>query len=252
MKNTALFRLVKTGILELLREPKTLFFIIVFPLLFLGMFAATNSVAPPTDAISVSLLEFMFPGVLIFALVASGMYGTSTPLIELRKKGTLRLLHITPLRKETFIASQIIVRFLVGILQVILFLFAGFLMDLISVWTILPVFIVSLLGITMILLLGFIFGTLFNSVELAGGVLGGMVAPVLMISGVLFPLYILPDIFVTIAKVIPFTYLADLLRWIMYPEMGAMFPVYINILVLISFTIAFFFIGKRTFNWESV
>lgn len=55
-------------------------------------------------------------------------------------------------------------------------------------------FAVSLLGMAMILTLGFIHGNLFHSVEITSGVFGALVAPILMLSGVLFPLHILPNI----------------------------------------------------------
>lgn len=244
-------QLTKTGLLELVRESRSFFFILIFPLFFLGMFWGMSLIIPPSEELGISLIEFMFPGILILALVSTGILGTSMPLIEMRQKGTIRLLQVTPLKKETFIVSQIIVRFILASVQIILFLVIGFFMDLINFSAIVPMFAASLLGMAMILTFGFIFGSIFKSAEVVGGLIGGLMAPVLMLSGVLFPLYILPSVFETIAKFIPFTYLGDLMRSITLSNLEPMYSSHINIIVVLACTLLFFLIAKYTFKWET-
>lgn len=247
----AIKQLVRMGLLELLREPRTLFFILIFPLMFLGMFWGISLAVPESEDLGFSMIEYMFPGILILALFSTGVLGTSIPLIELRKKGTIRLLQVTPLPKETFIVSQVIVRFILAIAQIILFLIIGFLMNLVTFSVMVPLFLASLLGMAMVLMLGFIFGSIFNSPEVAGGLLGGLFAPVLMLSGVLFPLHILPGAFETFAKFIPFTYIGDLTRSITLPNFETMHSASLNIVVVVGCTLVLYFIAKFTFKWEA-
>ncbi|WP_077706043.1 ABC transporter permease [Virgibacillus dokdonensis] len=250
MKNTSFVKLVKTGYLEIMRDFKTAFFIIIFPVTFLIMFGLMGMLIPNSESMELSFIEFMFPGVLIFALLSTGLFGTTTPLIELRKKGTLKLFQVTPLSKGEFLLSQITIRFIISIIQITLFFSVGFIIQVIQLKHLIPFYGASLLGMCLILPLGFIFGSIFNSVEVSGALLGGISAPVLMLSGVLLPLTIFPDIFEKIAMISPFTYFGDLLRTVMFDSFSPMFPAYINILVLFGSTIVLFYIGKVTFKWR--
>lgn len=249
--SSSIKQIVKTGLLELIREPRSFFFILIFPLFFLAMFWGMSSVMPVSEELGLTFIEYMFPGILILALVTTGVIGTSMPLITMRQQGTIRLLQVTPLTKGLFIVSQIIVRFILASVQIILFLGIGFLMNLVTLSAMLPIIGASLLGMAMILTLGFIIGSIFNSAEVVGGMIGFLMAPVLMLSGVLFPLQILPNVFETIAKFSPFTYLGDLIRSIMLATLEPMHSVYINIIVLIGCTFILFFIAKQTFKWET-
>ncbi len=78
--------LIKTGFNEIIRDPKIFFFIMIFPVMFLGIFAGISSVIHKSKQMNISMLEFMFPGILIFALLSTGLFGTTLPLVEMRKK----------------------------------------------------------------------------------------------------------------------------------------------------------------------
>ncbi|WP_054705692.1 ABC transporter permease [Bacillus sp. JCM 19041] len=248
MSRLILKELTKTSLRELLRDPKNLFLILIFPLLFVIMFAVIEHLTP-TQNEQLSLFEYMFPGILIFSLFSSGLIGTSTPLIEMRKTGTLKLLQVTPLTKSSFIISQIFVRFIIGSLQVLLFLIMGLFLNIIKFSSIIPIFGISLLGLLMILTLGFIFGSLLNSPEVAGALLGGLSAPLLMLSGVLMPLSIYDsNIIDSISMFIPFTYLGDLMRSTMF-DIDPDVPIFLSIIAISAFTIVFYIFAKKTFKW---
>lgn len=251
MESETYKKLVKTGILELVREPKSLFFILIFPLLFLAMFSVMGSIIPKSNSSELSFLEFMFPGILVFALLSTGLFGTAVPLVEMRKNGILRLFQITPLKKGTFIVSQITVRLLLACVQVMVFLLIGLALNLFKINQFFSVLATSLLGMAMILTLGFLLGGIFKSVELTGGLLGALSAPLLMLSGVLLPLRLFPKAFEIVSMFIPITYLGDLIRTVMYPSVESLHPVYINISAMVLFTIIFYFICKVTFKWQN-
>lgn len=85
---------------------------------------------------------------------------------------------------------------------------------------------------------------------MSGAILGGISAPILMLSGVLLPLAIFPDIFEKIVMVSPFTYMGDLLRTVMFDGFLPMYPAYVNILALFGFTCVLFYIARATFKWH--
>lgn len=150
--------LVSTGVKEIYREPKIFFFSLLFPFFFLAMFWGMSMVIDPSVELGLSFIEYLFPGILIFALLSVGFLGTSVPLIEMRQKGILKLLRTTPLDESTFIFSQILVRFILGIMQILIFTILGFIMGLVSFENVIPFIFIGLLGLVMILTLGFLFG----------------------------------------------------------------------------------------------
>jgi ABC-2 type transport system permease protein len=247
----AVTSLVRTGIVEIMRDFKIFFFILIFPVLFLAIFGLVSLAIPKSQELNLSMLDFMFPGILIFALVSTGFFGTSLPLIEMRKAGTMRLLKLTPLTAGEFVVSQIIVRLILAVAQIALFLVLGFLLQIIRVSDVLPLLAVSLIGMIMILNIGFFFGGFMRSVEIAGGILGALAAPLLMFSGVLLPFYILPDILEDIAYFIPFTYFGDALRQILFDNLDSQLNIYLDLLAIIGFSLLFFALTLMTFKWQN-
>ncbi|NWO15012.1 ABC transporter permease [Virgibacillus sp.] len=240
--------LVSTGVKEIYREPKIFFFSLLFPFFFLAMFWGMSMVIDPSVELGLSFIEYLFPGILIFALLSVGFLGTSVPLIEMRQKGILKLLRTTPLDESTFIFSQILVRFILGIMQILIFTILGFIMGLVSFGNVIPFILIGLLGLVMILTLGFLFGGVFNNTEIASGVLSFGIFPLVMLSGAMLPLYILPDAFDTISYFIPFTYLTELFHEVLF-DLDVKLSVFGNIIVLVIISAVFFFLTKLTFRW---
>jgi ABC-2 type transport system permease protein len=101
----------------------------------------------------------------------------------------------------------------------------------------------------MILTLGFLFGGLFNNMEIASGILSFSMVPLLMLSGAMLPLYILPDVIQYVSYIIPFTYLSDLYHQTLYGLNGKVPPM-INILLLFVLSALFFYFTKKSFRWK--
>lgn len=243
--------LIKTGFNEIIRDPKIFFFIMIFPVMFLGIFAGISSVIHKSKQMNISMLEFMFPGILIFALLSTGLFGTTLPLVEMRKNGIMRLLTLTPLTTGQFVISQIIVRLILSVVQITLFLILGMLLKIVTISDLILLLLVSLIGMIMILSLGFLFGGFMSSVEIAGGILGAISAPILMLSGVMMPFYIMPDIVEDLAIFIPFTYMGDALRQILFEHLEGKFSIYTDLAAILGFAVLFFVMTKLSFKWSN-
>ncbi|MFB7155427.1 ABC transporter permease [Lysinibacillus sp. NPDC056232] len=241
--------LISTGLKEIYREPKVFFFTLLFPFFFLLMFGGMSFIIEPSDDLGLSFIEYEFPGILIFALLSVGFLGTSVPLIEMRQKGILKTLRTTPLKESTFIISQIMVRFILGIMQILFFTLLGFIMNFITLSNIVPFILIGMLGLVMILTLGFLFGGLFNNAELASGVLSFGMVPLVMLSGAMLPLYILPDVVKSISYFIPFTYLTELFHQVLF-DLDVKFSILVNLSIIIGVTLIIFYLTKRTFRWR--
>lgn len=240
--------LMISGLKELIREPKILFFTLFFPLFFLVLFYSMSSIMGPSVESGLSFIEYLFPGILIFALISIGFLGTSVPIIEMRQKGILKTFRTTPLKESTFVISQIMVRLILAAVQILIFVIVGVFLDVLNVSNIIPFLLISLLGMCFILILGFLMGGLFNNTELASGVLSVGMMPLIMLSGAMLPLYILPDIFETISYFIPFTYLTDIYHQILFDFDGKL-PILGNISIILGLSIVFYLITIKTFKW---
>lgn len=250
MKEMAIIQnLVVVGLKEITRDPKILFFSMIFPLFFLGLFYGMSFVIPSSEVMEMTMIEFMFPGILMMAFASIGFLGTSVPIIEMRQKGVLKTFRTTPLKENTFVLSQVIVRLVLACIQLVIFVVIGVFLNMIDMSNLLLFLVISLLGICMFLIFGFLFGGLFNHVELASGVLSFLMVPLIMLSGAMLPLYILPDVFQTISYFIPITYLTDIYHQFLFGVEGNI-PIIADVLITIGISVIFYWLTVKTFKWN--
>ncbi|MBV9615922.1 MAG: ABC transporter permease [Ktedonobacteraceae bacterium] len=194
--------------------------------------------------------HYSLPGILVMAFLTLGLFGTAVPLITMRQRGTLRLLGLTPLSPLTFAGAQIIARFLLAVGQLTIVLaISYFALGKFPLANLPGILLSALLGILMILAMGYILGEIIPSPEAAGGLIGGLMTPILLLTGIMLPLSIMPSIFLTMAKFIPFTYLGDALRQQMTGSDLPIAPVVIDNLVILGVTVVLVALAVPLFRW---
>ena len=73
--------------------------------------------------------------------------------------------------------------------------------------------------------------------------------PLMFLSGIFFPLALMPDWLRTIAALLPLTYLGDALRQVMVG--GTPFaPLAVSIAILAGWLVACFAVSARFFKWQ--
>lgn len=247
----ALKQLMLTNLRELIRDKMTFFFVLIFPfvLLFIFFILSLSNSGAAAQAQGFDPLRYLLPGILVMSFTSLGVFGLATPLITLRQRGTLRLLGMTPLSPLTFVIAQVAARFLLAFVQLVAILILSFfILGNVAVGHLPGIFLSALLGILMLFALGYVLGEVIPSPEAAGGLIGGLLAPILMLTGVLLPFSILPDFVLKIARFIPLTYLGDALRQ-QFIGGPAIAPLPIDNLVLFGSTVALFLLAVRLFHW---
>ena len=189
------------------------------------------------------------PAGLMLAFAALALFGTASPLIALRQRGTLRLLRTTPMSRLAFVVGQVPARFGIGLGQ-----FAGAVALAAAAGELggasLPVALVSaLLGLAMLFAAGYLLGGLIRSPEAGNGVLATLVPIGLLLSGVLFPLSQMPPVMRVLAHLNPLTYVGDALRQGFIGVQGS-FPLVLDWTVMAGLCVAFTLVSVRTFRWE--
>jgi ABC-2 type transport system permease protein len=189
------------------------------------------------------------PAGLILAFAALALFGTASPLIALRQRGTLRLLRTTPMSRLAFVVAQAPARFGIGVGQLVAILaFAGLAGQLgdasLGLLT-----ISALLGLAMLFAVGYCLGGVIRSPEAGNGALAAILPVGLMLSGVVIPLAQMPALLRGLAHLNPLTYFGDALRQALIGVQGS-FPLALDWLVMAAVAALLTAVTVRTFRWE--
>ncbi len=217
---------------------------------------ATNTVPPlalQTNSIlshQLTYVDFLVPGILAMALMQLGLFGTATPLVTLRQEQVLRRLGATPLPRWHLLASQVLMRLTIALVQ------TGLILAL-SVWVfkvqiqgnILAVLGLVVLGAVAFVSLGYLVAAISKTVDAANGITSAVNFPMMFLSGIFFPLAALPIFLTPIVRALPLTYLGDALRQVLTGGTPT-FPIWLDLAVLAGWTIACSLLAIRLFKWE--
>lgn len=218
---------------------------------------SVTGVTPPLVLDPVSILtrqlraiDFLAPGILAMALMQLGLFGTATPLVTLRQEQVLRRLGATPLPRWHLLASQVLMRLTIALVQ------TGLILAL-SIWvfkmqiqgSILAVLALVVLGAVAFISLGYLVASISKTVDAANGITSAVNFPMMFLSGIFFPLAALPVFLAPVVRALPLTYLGDALRQIMTGGTPA-FPMWVDLAVLAGWTLICALLAIRLFKWE--
>jgi len=201
------------------------------------------------EAQSISGTAYFVPSILAMALMQLGLFG-AIPLVQQREKLILKRLNATPLRRWTLVGSNVLMRLLIGIVQTLLIVGVGArLFDVAIVGNPIEVALIVALGALMFISLGYVVASFAPTEESANMITSILQFPLMFLSGIFFPLTLMPDWLRTVAALLPLTYLGDALRQVMVG--GAPFaPLAVSLLILAVWLVACFAISARYFKWQ--
>ncbi|HEX6540169.1 MAG TPA: ABC transporter permease [Ktedonobacterales bacterium] len=195
-------------------------------------------------------VDFLVPGILAMALMQLGLFGTATPLVTLRQEGVLRRLGATPLPRWSLLASQVLMRLTIALVQ------TGLILAL-SIWvfniqiqgSILAVLGLVVLGAIAFISLGYLVAAISKTVDAANGITSAVNFPMMFLSGIFFPLAALPVFLTPVVRALPLTYLGDALHQTMAGGTPT-FPMWVDLAVLVAWTVVCALVSIRLFKWE--
>jgi ABC-2 type transport system permease protein len=217
---------------------------------------ATNTVPPlalHTNSIlsqQLTYVDFLVPGILAMALMQLGLFGTATPLVTLRQEQVLRRLGATPLPRWYLLASQVLLRLTIALVQTVLILaLSAWIFKVQIQGSILAVLGLVVLGAVAFVSMGYLVAAISKTVDTANGITSAVNFPMMFLSGIFFPLAALPLFLTPIVRALPLTYLGDALRQIMMGGTPA-FPMWVDLAVLAGWTLVCSLLAVRLFKWE--
>jgi ABC-2 type transport system permease protein len=194
-------------------------------------------------------IDYLVPGILAMALMQLGIFAAA-PLVVDRQNRVLKRLGATPLRRSTLVISTVIFRLLIALGQAALIIAVArlvFHVPMLGNWFFLVG--VILLGTLTFLSLGFLMSAFAKTEETVMPMLMVVQFPMMFLSGIFFPIDMMPDFMRPILNAMPLTYLGDSLRQIMV-DASALHPHYVNLAVLGGWFLVCLVGAVRFFRWE--
>jgi len=212
---------------------------------------ALLSIQPFTTTVSsLRTIDFLLPGILAMALMQLGVMATAPPLVQLREQQILRRLGATPLSRSMLLAAQVCLRLTIGLTQTVLLVLVGslvFHVHIIGNWIVLAGFVI--LGALMFVSLGYLMSGLAKTQDSVTGLSQLVNFPMMFLSGLFFPVDIMPAWIRPVINAMPLTYLADALRQIMVGAIP-LHALWIDLIVLAAWLAVCAILAVRLFRWE--
>jgi ABC-2 type transport system permease protein len=195
-------------------------------------------------------IDFLIPGLLGMNLMGSGIWGLGFAIVDARKKRLLKRLIATPMPRWQFLASFVLSRLTLLVLEVGLLLGFAVLAFGVPLRGSLPVLvIICLLSSLAFASLGLLIASRAQTMEGASGLMNLVMLPMWIFSGVFFSAARFPDQIQPIIQALPLTAVIDALRAnilrgaglaFIAPELGI-----IGVWLLASFALAL-----KLFRWR--
>ncbi len=245
-----LWKLTWIEIKIFLREPLGAFGSIVVPvLIFLGLGrAAGRGLAPPSLAAS----RFIRVDLPVFAslLIALNAVLSLVTIISIyREGGILKRLRATPLRPQTILTAQVLVKLGLTAATLGLMVLAGKRYYPAGVHVPLFSFTIALLISTWsILSIGFLIASIVPTARFAQPIGAIILYPMIAVSGLFVPVASLPPVLHAVTRVLPLTYAVPLLQGIWNGDAWLAHVGDVAALVVVFFVCAA--LSAKVFRWE--
>lgn len=156
--------------------------------------------------------DFLLTGMIALSLAQGGLFGM-VELVEMRRNGVLKRLRMTPVRMGLFGMSSMAVRFILGIVQIILLTLIGVFGFGAKLHIDVPALCIAFfVGSLAFNALGYLISSFSKSMEAYMGVANIASFLMMFMSGIFFPINNLPGWLQSVSGGIPLTYFVNALR----------------------------------------
>ena len=204
-----------------------------------------------STAREVRTIDYLLPGILAMSIMQLGLFATAQPLVALRVQGVLKRLSATPLSRTTLLCAYIAFRLTVALFQTGLCVLIGryaFAVAVVGSWWALSGWL--FLGTLVFISLGFFMAAVSKNEESCIAIGNIINLPMILLSGVFFPVNHLSRVFDYILPLDPLNYLGDAMRQTMVDAI----PIHsatLNAAVLAAWVVVMTGLSVRFFSWES-
>ena len=197
-------------------------------------------------------IDFLLPGLMAFMLMQISIAGSGFNIVEYRRKGILKRLFVTPIQPGEFIAAICMARLIWCLLQLTVILsFAVFMLDVNILGSFASLYFIIILGTVIFLCVGFAIGSLAKTQQAVAAISTIVILPQVFLSGVFFPIKVMPDAVQPIAQLLPLTPVVNSMREIANNGM-TLFEIMPSLLAVGVWIAISFALATRLFVWKEV
>ena len=210
---TASAKLVGLQTKRTLRDPAAVFFMVAFAPLFAVMMGLIFGNEPNPEFGGRGYLDANLVSFAAIVVAISSFVIVPIDIVTQRENGSLRRFRATPLPPLAYIASDVLVRFVISLVSVAGMLAIGvFAFGASPEGNLVSVLLATTLGILSFLAVGYALAALIPSQGVAQAVGNVLVYPLIFLSGAAVPLAVLPEGAQQVARYSPLTQLVELLQ----------------------------------------
>lgn len=206
--------------------------------------------AESTATKGLTRFDYTFAGMLGFTLLSLGIFGPVNVFPRLKQRGVLRRYETTTLKVWQYFIGNVLSNAFIGMLAVaMMFLAALLIFDLNMRGSYLNLLAVVTLGVTMLFGIGLSIGGWAKNENQAAPLSQLVVLPMMFLSGVFFPTFLMPEFLQNIAKYIPLTPVVDAIRMVV-TENASLFDLGPQLAVIGGWMVVIYIIAFKVFRWE--
>ncbi len=197
-------------------------------------------------------VHYLFPGVLAFSIMISGLFATGYTLVLYRQNRFLKKLATTPLPKLVFMLALVSGRSLLVLAQIALMVLAGAVVFDVSfsVSSALATISVGFCGLLAFMGIGFVLACVIRTESLVVDLVSAVNVPFVFLSEIFFPLDALPRPLAVLGEMLPSTAMVRLTRSVvLYGGVdGASLAAGLGLIAV--WTVLSFAVGLKLFRWH--
>jgi len=222
-----------------------------------GMFPANPTIAtlsfyrPPGRVYR--QIDFILPGQLGFSILMAGVFGSAFLFFNLRKGLVLKRISVTPLRRVTLVAGEMLSRLVYQLasfsfmIALGYFLFGFTLVN--GIATVAEMLLFSTLGLVIFMGIGFVISGAVHDESSIAPIANTCTLPQILLCGLFFPIENYPHWMQSFCKVLPLTFFVDGLRKIAF-EGAHIWQIPGPVVGLLAWSGITGFLCIKTFRWE--
>ncbi len=203
-----------------------------------------------TDTKGSTRFDYTFAGLMGFTLLSLGIFGPTTVFPRLKQRGVLRRYHTTTLKVWQYFTGNVISNGITGILAAgLMFVFAVVVFNLNMKGDYISLIAIVVAGVTMLFGIGLALGGWAKNENQAAPLAQLVTLPMLFLSGVFFPTFLMPVWLQAVSRYIPLTPVVEGIRLVV-TEGKTIFELGPQLAIIGVWTVVIYIIAFRVFRWE--
>ncbi|MCA9348322.1 ABC transporter permease [Candidatus Saccharibacteria bacterium] len=194
--------------------------------------------------------DYTFTGIMGFTLLSLGVYGPTSVFPRMKQRGVLRRYQLTTLKVWQYFVGNVLSNAFIGILSVAtMFVSAVVFFELNMRGNYLNLAVVVILGTMLLYGIGLAIGGWARTENQAAPLAQMITLPMMFLSGVFFPVFLMPEFLQNITKFIPLTPIIEALRLIV-TENASLLDLGSQLGIIGGWIVIVYVLAFRVFRWE--